>query len=390
MARFEGLRKLFKTGWTYLAIVVLMIGGYFLINYLANDGSQIAQGSVEENWNRTIGSLGVVPIFPPEEDLVVGDVLALIIRDDDPDPEVDRNNDNLSQKSFVTRTVKLAHIDVISDLELAYSPLPVFPAAGAPPLRDTVARKFGDGVLQANLPRAAFPKLKIQGVDNAAGGISGGVNGAGYGAGRQELVEFELADVRTYGLPSVRALEKLEEYCGERKTICTEATARKHLRRVVGDRIDRRYFAKNGELVYAIKVEIVMVYRVYLTSAIRDLRRASRARSGFLRAVWPFGSSSEEEPVKRPQEPAPQQAGATDIEQLDSLKKQVAEIESQLSRVRNGGALSYDSFFGSKSSLEGKFDRPVAIAYRSVKFEFAKDAKDESSHPAGQMTKATR
>jgi hypothetical protein len=379
------IRKVLKSGWTYLLFVALAVGGYFLIDYLARGTGQVgAQGSVEENWNRTIGSLGVVPIFPPEEDLVVGDVLALIIRDDDDDPEVDRNNANLSQKSFVSRTVKLTHIDVISDLEAAYSPLPVFPSGGTPPLRDSVARKFADGILQNNLPRAAFPKLKIQGVDNASGGIAGGANATGFGASNQELVEFELADVRTYGLGSVVALDILNRYCAAEKTqnVCTEATARKHLSRVagVGDRINRQYFAKNGELKYAITVEIVMVYRVYLTNAIRDLRRASRARSGFFRAIWPFGSSSDEAPAGRAQEASGVPSGAATVEQVEALKKRIADIEGQLSKTRNGGALSFDSFFGSESSLEGKFERPVAIAYRSVKFDFA-DQTSKKAEP---------
>jgi hypothetical protein len=371
-------RKLVRNGAIAVGVGVLLVGGYFLINYLAFGAPSIAaKGSVEENWNSTIASLGVVPIFPPEEDLVVGDVLALIVRDDDPDPEITRTNAYLDQKSFVTRTVKLAHIDVIQELVKAYGPLPIFPASGEPPLRKAVARNFEDGVLQSNLPRAAFPKLRIQGVDSAVGGLAGAVGTATYGASNQELAEFELSDVKAYGLPSVRALEMLDAYCTavQTKHVCLEATARKHLSRVVGDRIHRRYLAKNGDLEHAIKIEVVMVYRVYLTSAIRDLRRASRARSGFLRGLWPFGSSSDE-PATRPAELVTASTAAN-TEQIETLKKRIADVEGQLVKLRNGGTVSFDSFHGSESSLEGKFDRPVAIAYRSVKFEFPRDAPAE-------------
>jgi hypothetical protein len=35
--------------------------------------------------------------------------------------------------------------------------------------------------------------------------------------------------------------------------------------------------------------------------------------------------------------------------------------------------LNYESFFGNESSLEGKFERPVAIGYRGVKHDFPQD-----------------
>ena len=59
-------------------LVALLVGGFFLVRYLGGTASHrpFAEASIEDNWNRTIKSLGVSPIFPPEEDLVVGDVLA--------------------------------------------------------------------------------------------------------------------------------------------------------------------------------------------------------------------------------------------------------------------------------------------------------------------------
>ena len=47
--------------------------------------------------------------------------------------------------------------------------------------------------------------------------------------------------------------------------------------------------------------------------------------------------------------------------------------ERKLAGVKSGGALNFESFFGNESSLEGKFERPVAIGYRSVKHEFPTD-----------------
>ncbi|MEA2883274.1 MAG: hypothetical protein QOH32_2530 [Bradyrhizobium sp.] len=335
-----------------------------------------AEASIEENWNRTIKALGVSPIFPPEEDLVVGDVLAVVARDVDIDSHV--QTDAIARRAFVNRSVKLAHVDVAQALDTAYQNLPVFPATigTVVPLRSGVARAFSDAVLLSNLPRAAFPRLKIQGVSNAAGGISSSGGSASYGAGSQRIEEFELSDVRAYGLPSVVALQLFDAYCADPKTaeVCLEGTARRHLQRVVGDHINQRFVdERSGDYRYALDVEIVMVYRVYLTGSITDLRRTEDNRKGGLMALWPFGSS-QTAPAVAAVAPASATGGDT-AAQIQALHDKLGEIERKLAGVKNGGALNYESFFGNESSLEGKFERPVAIGYRSVKHDFPSDTQ---------------
>ena len=141
----------------FVLLVVVVAVGFFAVRYFSGIAAQgrFAEVSIEENWNQTIQSLGVSPIFPPEEDLVVGDVLAVVVRDVDPDPEAQA--DTVEKKAFISRSVKLAHIDVAAALDKAYKDLPVFPAIGAaaappngnpPKLRESVARIFTDAVLQ--------------------------------------------------------------------------------------------------------------------------------------------------------------------------------------------------------------------------------------------------
>jgi hypothetical protein len=180
-------------------------------------------------------------------------------------------------------------------------------------------------------------------------------------------------------LPSVAALQLFEAYCADPKTaeVCLEATARKHLQRVVGDHINQRYVDdRSGDYRYALEVEIVMVYRVYLTGSITDLRRTEDSKKGGLMALWPFGSSPSVAPVA-PVTPvtAPASTPVTGdtASQIQALNDKLADIERRLAGVKNGGALSYQSFFGNESSLEGKFERPVAIGYRGVKHDFPAD-----------------
>jgi hypothetical protein len=360
-------------------LVAVLVGGFFVVSYLGGPASRrpFAEASIEDNWNRTIKSLGVSPIFPPEEDLVVGDVLAVVVRDVDIDSHEQTNA--IARKAFVNRSVKLAHVDVSQALDAAYQNLPVFPATIGTvlPLRSGVARAFSDAVLLSNLPRAAFPRLKIQGVSNAAGGIAAdGSGSASYGAGSQRVEEFELSDVRAYGLPSVAALQLFEAYCAKPETaeVCEQTTARKHLQRVVGDHINQRYVdGRSGDYRYALEVEIVMVYRVYLTGSITDLRRTEDNRKGGLMALWPFGSSQSAAPAAAVPAGASAPVTGDTAAQIQALNDKLADIERRLGGVKNGGALNYESFFGNESSLEGKFERPVAIGYRGVKHDFPLD-----------------
>jgi hypothetical protein len=379
--------------WIALVVLVaVLVAGFFIVRYLSGikPAEARAEISVEESWNKTIANLGITPIFPPEEDLVVGDVLAAVVRD----VYIQTNADALdidtgvARKAFVSRPVKLAHVDVSKELDDAYGNLPVFPATiGAnPPFRSGVARAFSDAVLLSNVPRAAFPRLKIQGVSNAAAGVAAdGKGSASYGAGSQEIEEFELSDVRTYGLPSVAALKVFTNFCDKPETaeVCLEATARKHLEQVVGDVVSRKFLdLKSGDYRYAIEVQIVMVYRVYLTSSIVDLRRMAASQKGGLMALWPFGSSQDAAPAA----PAPYRAPANPVtldgstaEQVQALTNRLADVEQKLSKAKSGGTLAYESSYGRESALEGKFERPVAIGYRSVKRRFAVSKPPESS-----------
>jgi hypothetical protein len=245
------LRKWWRTGLSLILTVLLTLGAVWLVNWLSQPSTQAAGTSIEENWNTTISSLGVSPIFPPEEDLVVGDILAVVTSDLDADPIA--QVDKATKRTFVSRSVKLAHINVAPQLDEAYSSLPVFPEAFPvdmkPPYRATVARKFTDAVVLGSLPRAAFPRLKIQGIDGAAANLAATQGrAANYAAASQDFEEFELSDVRTYGLTSVTALNLLDTFCQLNPDVCQEKTARQHLERVVGPRINNRYVSQVGPI----------------------------------------------------------------------------------------------------------------------------------------------
>jgi hypothetical protein len=372
-----------------MVLVVLIVGGgYLAVQRLTPEPFQIAENttpSLEADWNRTIARLGIDPVYPPEEDLVVGDLLARVVSDED-DPVETKNNKLDPQSPFLRRTVKLAHVDLREQLGTAYAMLTVFPAAASPPaaLNQTLdqtgsispshasgTRVFTHDMLQGDLPRAAFPSLKIQGSNNAATGVSAGGRGsASFAASNEGVEELHLTDVRTYGLPSARALEALSAYCAAEKTKddCLETTARKHLERYVGPRIYNQYVDDKGINRFGVTVEIALVNRVYLTGSILHVRRSGSTQGAGLRAAK---RSAEQSATEAPEPAAASSRGGADGASAEEIKKRLADVEAQLSKLSPGGALTFESASGSEILLKETFDRPVAIGIRTVQYDFS-------------------
>ena len=156
----------------------------------------------------------------------MGDLLARIVKDDKDPTETDTVNAN---SAILKRAIKIAHIDLREPLGIAYGMLTMFPSsrpahASSSGNSDQIGfatspRVFTKDLSQSDLPHAAFPSLKIQGLNSAAFGVSaGGGRSANFGASNEGVEEIHLTDVRTYGLPSARAFEALQAYCNNEKT----------------------------------------------------------------------------------------------------------------------------------------------------------------------------
>jgi len=346
--------------------------------------------NIEAAWNEAISRLGIDPVYPPEEDLVVGDLLAGVISDDEPDP-IETKDDKLKlhrDSPFLRRTVKIAHIDLRQALGTAYGMLTMFPASLGPPasLKDDLDkigvpiphRVFTKDFPQSELPQAAFPSLKIQGLNSTGFGASAGGYASGiFGASNQRNEELQLMDVRTYGLPSARALEALSAYCGDQKTAndCREDTARKHLAQFVGPRIYNQYVDQHGNNQYGMGVQIALVSRVYMTKKILHLRSVSSTRGGR------FATESTRE--KQPAEQS-SSSSATDGD-VQNIRRRLDEVQAQLSKLSPGSVLLFESDSGSVMMMENSFDRPVTFGIRTVRYDFSNSNKN--TQPTEAATK---
>ncbi len=73
--------------------------------------------TVAESWGESITPLGIEPIFPPAEDVSVGDVYVVLTA----------QNERVQSSALLGRSMKITHIDMSTDIEDEYRKLPVFP-----------------------------------------------------------------------------------------------------------------------------------------------------------------------------------------------------------------------------------------------------------------------
>lgn len=120
------------------------------------------------------------------------------------------------------------------------------------------------------------------------------------------------------------------------------------------------------------KVGLVIVNRVYLARSIVHRRRSGRTESGGLLAGWFLGAKDKTDALSQ-QKPA----GARVVESAGAptddaaWRQRVEDLEKHVSNMRTGGGISAQSSSSDESDLNiGPLDRPVAIGFRFVLFEF--------------------
>jgi len=162
-----------------------------------------------------------------------------------------------------------------------------------------------------------------------------------------------------------------EIICAQKATKdnCTEETARKHLKSLPG--VGQRIFTKNvvdtkGGEGFAVKVEVVMVYRIYLTRSIKNRWEASRSERGGGGEAFSPSETQPANPVSTP--------GANNGDN-EELKRRIDDLERQMAAMRNVNASVANAAYNRQSYFRGAFERPVAIGFRGIRVDFEKKAR---------------
>lgn len=317
--------------------------------------------SVGHQWNEAIQRLGFEPVYPPVEDIAVGDLLAMITSDAAQD---------ITGDPLAGRSIKLVHLDLTAEIEKAYKELYQFPETAAQPASATqpwpqnaaAGSLFQPPTARTSLPLVVFPGFTITRSRRAEAGVSGlqqlwkGRFGAG--ADSSEIIDVRISAAETYGIPALPGELRLIKFCTDPETsfFCSDEGLRQQLSIIVGQRIhDRLRDTRTGREVPRFAVELALVTRVFLTRSIETSIRGARTMSGELRlpeAGAPARADAATGPAGTPAAPAPQ--------------------EPPKPPAAGPGAASGASFQQGVSSTVAVpavvLPRPVAIGFKSVRW----------------------
>lgn len=325
--------------------------------------------SVEEKWNVAIRQLGLEPVYPPEEDIEVGDVFAIVSYDSLPE-------NGVIDSPLANHAVRLWRKNLTAEVEENYRNTYVF--------SDLFSEGVKTRLLQANdrttelspsdesvfrlrehrnsLPIVTFPKFNIS--DNRSahfGVLSGILNGLHVTAesNSDTKTEVSITKTETYGVPYLVAENALINFCeDEFPSACTDDAIRKVLSTRIGPQIfDIGLDRKTSKPRYRMSVEIGLINRVFLTQDIRTHlvrsagdrvlakigSHADRSRSGL--------SNKQTKEGKVDQDVAASEIGASAI-QTGVEESGAAEDATEL-------AVSFDG-----STL----NRPVVFGFESVRY----------------------
>jgi hypothetical protein len=362
-----------------IAVFVALAAAMFFGRGPADDLNVVAQ------WNNTIAKLGIEPVFPPEEDVYVGDLFAVITEDR-------RSEGSIAKEPLLNRAIKIDHIDLTDELNRTYNAVPIFPKTAPRPgsIHDPWMQEVNQSGIftTSQAPRsvlgiAAFPGFTIHQQRSASGGLSGlfGLLGGSYQD--DDLVEVRIPVAETYGVPSGIAAGRLSAYCADPFTrdYCTDITLRRHLSHVARGLFDKKLDA-SGALYYLVDVQLALVNRVYLTRSIEQKRRLSAtsvlkqindavsnlktvtSQPDAVPSAMPPGGSqsgSSQPPASSSSSASPSQSPTTS-RPADILERLDAKIPGGLMTILTSSDSSYE--------LKQTFQRPVAIGYRAVRARF--------------------
>jgi hypothetical protein len=353
-----GVWQWLSNHWKWVGPAVGAIGSVVLAGlvllWTASVPDEQGANDIIADWNRTISKLGIEPVFPPEEDIYVGDIFAVVTGDHLGDtgktkPLGSKLIPTLSASNpLLNRAVKIDHVDMTKTLKEFYGLLPIFstttPRPGAD--RDIWAQSTDGEPFAASphkfLALAAFPAFTIKTSSTGSGDLSFPLFGRLRLSGnRKDSEELEIVFAETYGMPTVMASAILANYCQDpySQSACIEQNVRDHLSFLLGSEVNEHL---PGSKQYRFEVQLHMIYRAYLTRAINRRNAASIAREGSSEPASAPGASNAASP-------APQ---------------------GQVSIATPSLAVSAKSESSRETSLDRAFQRPIVFGYRAVKKSF--------------------
>lgn len=311
--------------------------------------------SIPKSWNTAIERLGFTPLYPPQEDIFVGDVLLAVTPS-----KLKFSNlpDDLQVEAITGRSVRVGHINLTKFMkrpdDTRYFGDSLRDTNGslalAQPAREVEGDPANDGKIM--LSNILFPAITLEHEAN----VSGVWKALGMGASSASAEKIVLSHVQTYGADAYSATALLAKYCADPSTtgFCFEKSARAQLSYMMSDDVLRKATTVEGKPGYVFEVRIFVVYRLYLARGLQvgggdgiDTRLFS-SETGRSEAI-PIDNIDNDAVGEPPKTTSP----------VDVKPKTVTNTSQPLTASRSDKRVFWS---------DEPFNRPLAIGYRSVSF----------------------
>ncbi len=217
---------------------------------------------IETAWNRSIARLGIEPVYPPTEDVQVGDVLVVLVGTDK----------ETADKALARRALKIAHVPMLDAIQREYAEMLKFPDTVAAPASTGVPwpqNTSGDSSIfqstetRKQLPLLAFPGITIQHARQGSLSLVANGQGTSLGGDANDFETIVIKSAETYGVTLPVVWAALDDFCAVHEPACSEVGARRMLMRWLGTSVCAVTPAVSGgsKKTYKILIEIQMVNR---------------------------------------------------------------------------------------------------------------------------------
>lgn len=319
---------------------------------------RVDEKDVAEAWTDSVNRLGLLPVYPPEEDFNVGDVWAVIV------------SSGGKPIPILGEGLRVAHIDLRAYVGKPKDE-PVFAETaeqqkdGFRHLNPVELAAPNPGSEKISLTLAAFPGVTIRHSIRASGTVGGSVAVLAGGRDDVETEELRIPVAETYGVPAAAAFAELDKYCSSGSSwhiICTDEYARRALAFAVTDRVLNTVNVNGNDGI--VKVCSYALFIGYFSRARLNTSNIVRARVASRDAPRSTARAPSRGRVAAPETrtgstpPAPS-AGAAPTAAQASDARAAASSNSE-------AGVAFSRADSSTIEFNEVFQRPVAFGYRAI------------------------
>src|SRR4051812_30938049 len=188
-------------------------------------------------WNESIGRLGITPVYPPTEDLSVGDIWAVV-------SEIDKGTKvrQLNSTPLLGKAVRIGHID-LRDQILTSAQHPTFadttePVANSKLWKQERWEVATGAAANDRIPLSliAFPGVTINHQSRTGAQLGATAGWFGVQRQREQQEQIRIKAAESYGIQTAAAVFILNKWC-KGSEMCQDANVRKLMSYTVGEQV---------------------------------------------------------------------------------------------------------------------------------------------------------